>query len=107
MNEGLDPTLLRLFDSAPTADINGEVFLSITLARLKRARRTRLFLRVALTAIIVAMGAILAPYAAMATLTITGWLVDYLPETGMALASPIGCVCAALIAWRIARRRFG
>jgi len=106
-DEGLDRNLLRLFDSASPAARDDEAFVSITLARLKRVQRTRLVLRLALTVIIVATGAILAPYVARATLTIMDWWLEYLPETGMALASPIGCVCAALIAWRIARRRFG
>ncbi len=106
-DEGLDPNLLRLFDAAPAVSANDEAFVNVTLAKLKKVRRTHLFLRLALTVIIVAMGAILAPYVAEATLTTVDWLMGYLPETGMALASPIGCVCAALIAWRIARRQFG
>lgn len=106
-NEGLDPELLHLFDSATPVDTNDEAFVRVMLARIGAARRARWFLRLALTAIIVVVGAILAPYVAEATLTTVDWLVEHLPEAGMALVSPIGCVCAALIAWRIARRRFG
>ena len=102
-DERLDPDLLQLFDAAPPVDA---AFVKATLVRLARARRARWFARLLLTATIVVSGALLAPFVAQATLTAMDWLVEHLPQTGMALASPIGCVCAALIAWRIARRRF-
>jgi membrane protein DedA with SNARE-associated domain len=104
-DEGLDPDLLQLFDAVPAVK-NDEAFVSALLVGLEKARRTRFFLRMAVTASIVVGGAVLAPYVAQGTLTTMDWLVERLPETGMALASPLGCGCAALIAWRIARRRF-
>jgi hypothetical protein len=106
MNDaGLDPELLRLFDAAVPAPHEG-AFVATTIARLERARRARLIRRFAGTAIVLIAAAIVAPYVAQLTLTATDWLLDHLPQTGVALASPIGCVCAALIAWRIARRQF-
>jgi TRAP-type C4-dicarboxylate transport system permease small subunit len=105
-DEGLDPDLLQLFDEASTVNMNDAAFLSATLVRLKKARRARFYLRVVFTAIVMASAAVLAPYVAQATMTSMDWLVEHLPQTGMALASPIGCACAALIAWRSARRRF-
>ena len=46
------------------------------------------------------------PVVARLTLAAMDWFTGHLPQTGVALASPIGGVCAALIAWRIARHRF-
>jgi len=86
-----DPDLLRLFEEAPTPAEG--TFVAATIARLERARRARLGWRLMGTAIILVLAAVIAPYIAQITLT--------------TLASPIGyaCVCAALIAWRIARRQ--
>jgi hypothetical protein len=106
-DDRIDPGLLQLFDEAASVETNSEAFVPATMARLEKLRRARLYWRWAVTAIIVVSGALLAPYVAEATLTSMDWLVEHLPETGAALASPIGCVCAALIAWRIARHRFG
>ena len=107
MNDaGLDPELLRLFDEAPTPAPHEEAFVTTTIAGLERARRVRLVRRITGTAVILIAAAIIAPYVAQLTLTVMGWLLDHLPQTGVALISPIGCVCAALIAWRIARRQF-
>lgn len=107
-DEGLDPSLLHLFDAAAAAAdaTRDEAFVSTMLMRLEKARRARFIARLIVTAIIMTSAAVLAPYVARVTLNVMDWLVQSLPETGMALASPIGCVCAALIAWRIARRRF-
>jgi hypothetical protein len=106
-DEGLDPGLVRLFDAAGAVETHNEAaFVSELLVELEKARRARLLVRLVVTTIIVITGAILAPYVARTTLTVMEWLVASLPQTGMALASPVGCVCAALIAWRIAHRRF-
>jgi hypothetical protein len=104
-DDGLDPHLLRLFDSVPPLENEG-AFVAATVARLVRARRAQLIRRLSGTVIIMAVAAVVAPYVARLTLTAMDWFIDHLPETGVALASPIGCVCAALIAWRIARRQF-
>ena len=105
MNDaGLDPDLLRLFAEAPTPPEG--TFVAATIAKLESARRARLIPRLAGTIVILVVAAIVAPYVAQQTLIAMDWLTDRLPETGAALASPIGCVCAAVIAWRIARRQF-
>jgi hypothetical protein len=54
-------------------------------------------------AIILTSSAFVAPYVAQQTLLVADWFTNQLPATGMALVSPIGCVCAALLAWRITR----
>ena len=91
-DDRLDPELLRLFEEAPTPPEG--TFVAATIARLESARRARLVRRLIGTVIVMVLAAAIAPYVAQITLT--------------TLASPIGygCVCAALIAWRIARRRF-
>ncbi len=94
---GLDPELLQLFDQTSSAGADDEAFIRAMLVRLHRARRRRLLARVLLTTSIIAAGAILAPYVAQATLTVADWVTLYYP---------VGYVCAALLAWRIARRQF-
>lgn len=102
-NEGLDPELLELFDSAKTPAAAGTPFVASVLLRMQRTRRLRLVRQSAGLAIILVSSAFLAPYVAQQTLFVADWFTNQLPATGMALASPIGCVCAALLAWRIAR----
>lgn len=93
---GLDPELLELFDQAPSVGTDDEAFVRTLLVKLHRARRRRLLARVLLTTLIIVLGALIAPYAAQATLTIADWVTLYYP---------VGCACAVLIAWRTARRR--
>ena len=102
-SEGLDPELTRMFDRAqpPLAE---EAFVSATLLELRKARRAWLARRSAILAIALVLGACIAPYVAQATLLAAGWLSERLPAAELALISPLGCVCAALIAWRVARR---
>jgi hypothetical protein len=106
-DEGIDPELTQLFDEANAetlASITGDAFVTSVLSGMQRARRLRLLRQITgLTAIMV-LSAFVAPYVAQQTLVAAGWFTDQLPATGTALLSPIGCVCAALIAWRIARR---
>jgi hypothetical protein len=100
-DEGLDPELLQLFDAAETP---GDAFVAAVLSRMQRTRRLRLTRQIAGLTAILTGGAFLAPYVARQTLLAAGWFTDELPATGMALLSPIGCACAALLAWGIARR---
>jgi len=104
-DDGLDPHLLRLFDSVPPYENEG-AFVATTIAGLERARRAQLIRRLIGIIIIMLVAAIIAPYVARLTLAAMDWFTGHLPQTGVALASPIGCVCAALLAWRIARRQF-
>jgi peptidoglycan/LPS O-acetylase OafA/YrhL len=97
ISSGLDPDLVRLFDEAPAVDRHDEAFVGAMLVKLHRARRRRLLARLLATSAIVVLGALLAPYVAQATLTVAGWVTLYYP---------VGYTCAALIAWRIARRQF-
>lgn len=98
---GLDPDLVRLFDEAPAHESSGprvethdEAFVTAVLTRLQRARRRRLLARSIPIALIIVLGAVLAPHVAKATLTVMGSPAIY----------PLGCLCAALIAWRTALR---
>jgi len=93
---GIDPELLLLFDQAAPVSTNDETFLAAMMGKVRRARRMRLLARSILTTSFIVLGALLAPYVAQATLSIVGWATLYYP---------VGCVCAALIAWRTARRR--
>jgi hypothetical protein len=118
-DEGLDPELIQLFDSAKApaavgAPIAGagirapfaatdDAFVASVLSSMQRTRRLRLIRQIAGLAIILISTAFLAPYVARQTLVVADWFTNQLPATGMALASPIGSVCAALLAWRIAR----
>jgi hypothetical protein len=101
--EGLDPELTRMFDAA-RAPLAEEAFVRATLLELRKARRAWLARRSAILAIALVLSAWVAPYVAQATLLAAGWLSERLPGAGLALVSPLGCVCAALIAWRVARR---
>lgn len=101
-DEGLDPDLAEMFDHArqPLAE---DVFVSSVMLRIHRARRLRLVGQASSLVAILVLGAFLAPYVARETLSVVGWLGDGLPATGMMLTSPVGYVCAALLAWRITR----
>jgi hypothetical protein len=106
-DEGLDPGLIELFDAAKTqAAVHAlpasHAFVASVLSSMQRTRRLRLIRQVAGLAIILVCSAFLAPYVAQQTLLAADWFTNQLPATGTALLSPIG-VCAALLAWRIAR----
>lgn len=101
-DEGLDPELIQLFD-ATKAPAAGAPFVASVLLSMQRTRRLRLIRQIAGLAIILICSAFLAPYVAQQTLLAADWFTNQLPATGTALLSPIGCVCAALLAWRIAR----
>lgn len=104
--EGLDPQLLQLFDAASqqTARAAPDYFVAATLLKMKLGARARLIRRCGAVAVIMTLGAILAPFIAAATLDAASWMVEHLPVAGMTLLAPLGCACAALLAWRIARR---
>jgi hypothetical protein len=107
-NEGLDPELIQLFDAAKTpaaagAPITADAFVASVLLSMQRTRRLRLIRQVAGLAIVLISSAFLAPYVAQQTLLAADWFTNQLPATGTALLSPIGSVCAALLAWRLAR----
>ena len=102
-DEGLDPELIQLFDAAKTQAAAGDAFLTTVLLSMQRTRRLRVMRQLAGLAIILTSSAFVAPYVARQTLLVADWFTNQLPATGMALVSPIGSVCAALLAWRIAR----
>ena len=107
-DEGLDPALIQLFDAARTpaaagAPMTADAFVAAVLLSMQRSRRLRLVRQIAGLAIVLISSAFLAPYVAQQTLFVAAWFTNQLPATGMALVSPIGSVCAALLAWRIAR----
>jgi hypothetical protein len=102
-DEGLDPELIQLFDGAKTQAAGGDAFVASVLLNMQRTRRLRLIRQIGGLTIILISSAFLAPYVAQQTLLVADWFTNQLPATGMALASPIGSVCAALLAWRIAR----
>ena len=100
---GLDPELIQLFDAANTQPAARDAFVASVLLSIQRTRRLRLIRQLGGLAIILISSAFLAPYVAQQTLLVADWFTNQLPATGMALVSPIGSVCAALLAWRIAR----
>ena len=102
-DEGLDPELIQLFDAAQTQAAAADAFVASVLLSMQRTRRLRLIRQIAGLAIILVCSAFLAPYVAQQTLLAADWFTNRLPATGTALLSPIGCVCAALLAWRVAR----
>jgi hypothetical protein len=104
-DDELDPALLGLFDRAPSPP-DAAAFVNGTLRKLETARRARLIRQCATLLIVLLASAFLAPYAARATLMAASWFADWLPAAGVALLSPIGWICVALVAWRITRRRF-
>ena len=102
-DDGLDPELIQLFDSGKTPAGAADAFVASVLLSMQRTRRLRLIRQIAGLAIILVCSAFLAPYVARQTLLAADWFTNQLPATGMALVSPIGSVCAALLAWRVAR----
>jgi len=101
--DGLDPDLIQLFDAA-NAPPHAEAFVSAMLTKLAAARRARLIRRCISIAVVMVLGALLAPYVAQATVTTAGWVAERLSTAVLAIAS---CACATLIAWRTARRGLG
>lgn len=106
-DDGLDPELTGLFDEAHQS-LPPETFMATVLDNVRKARRRRLIAQVSGVTIILAAVAWAAPYVAEQTLRVAGWVVEGLPEnTGeIALASPLGWLCGALVTWRILRHRF-
>lgn len=106
-DDGLDPELTGLFDEA-RQPLPAETFVAAVFDNMLKARRRRLINRAIGIAIALGAGAWAAPYAAEQTLRIAGWAVEGLPENAseIALASPLGWMCAALVTWRILRHRF-
>ena len=106
-DDGLDPELTGLFEEA-RQPLPAETFVAAMFDNIRKARRRRLIAGAGSVAIILAAGAWAAPYAAEQTLRIAGWVVEGLPEntSEIALASPLGWLCAALVTWRILRHRF-
>jgi len=104
--QGLDPELLQLFDAASqqTPLTAPDEFVAATLQQMRLGARARLIRRCVAVAVILALGAILAPFIAATTLDAVSWMMDHLTVTEMTLLSPLACACAALLAWRIAHR---
>jgi hypothetical protein len=113
-DNGLDPELVQLFEAtarseatAPDATATGTAtstaFVNSLLAKIKQERRLRLLRQMGGLAATLAIGAFLAPQVAQQTLCAAGWFTERLPATGGAFVSPLGYLCASLIAWRIAR----
>jgi hypothetical protein len=86
-----------------SADSAGNPHWQTTWRNRRFCRHGAVSRRLAGLAIILIASAFLAPYVAQQTLLVADWFTNQLPATGTALLSPIGCVCAALLAWRIAR----
>ena len=102
-DDGLDPELMQLFESAATPEpAAGAAFVSSLLLKMQRARRLRLLRQVGGVTVVMVISAFLAPYVARQTLLVAGWLTEQLPATNVAVVSPILCVLA-LIAWRMTR----
>ena len=102
-DDGLDPELTQLFDSAAAPQpAGGAAFVSSLLLKMQHTRRLRLVRQAAGVMIVMVVSAFLAPYVAKQTLRVAGWLAERLPATDVGMVSPILCVLA-LIAWRMTR----
>jgi hypothetical protein len=101
-----DSDLTRLFDDAQQP-LPVENFVATALENVRQARRRRLLRQAAVVAVTLVAGAWAAPYAAEQTLRAAGWLAE--GWTGqaseLAIASPLGWLCGALVIWRIVRQR--
>jgi hypothetical protein len=106
-DEGFDPELTGLFDEA-RQPLPAETFVAVAFDNIRKARRRRLVSRAIGIAIVLGASAWVAPYAAEQTLRMAGWVAEGLPENAgeIALASPLGWLCAAFVTWRILRHRF-
>lgn len=102
-DDGLDPELRQLFDSAAAPEPGGgAAFVSSLLLKMQHGRRRRLVRQAAGVIVVMVGSAFLAPYVAQQTLGVAGWLAERLPATDVAVVSPISCVLA-LVAWRMTR----
>jgi hypothetical protein len=113
-DNGLDPAVLQLFaatakreaaasGAAASGTTTSTAFVNSVMAKIQQERRLRLIWQIAGLAATLAISAFLAPQVAQQTLYAAGWFTERLPATGGAFVSPIGYVCASVIAWRIAR----
>jgi hypothetical protein len=113
-SNGLDPELLELFDTTARREAGapgdrsagpatGAAFVNSLRLKIQQQRRLRLLWQIAGLAAILVIGAFLAPQVAQQTLAAAGWFTERLPATGGAFVSPIGYLCASLLAWRVAR----
>jgi hypothetical protein len=102
-DDGLDPELTQLFDSAAAPQpAGGAVFVSSLLLKMQHTRRLRLVRQVVGVTVVMVISAFLAPYVAQQTLRVASWLAEPLPATDVTVVSAIGCILA-LIAWRMTR----
>ena len=118
-DDGLDDELAQLFDTAAGREAAAPVavppggakreaadsamFVKSVMLQIQRRRRLRLLWQIAGLAATLVIGAVLAPQVAQQTLIAAGWFTERLPATGYAFVSPLGYLCASLIAWRMAR----
>jgi hypothetical protein len=104
MNE-LDPELTRLFDEHAHTTPDRDAFVSDTLRKIERFQRAQMLRRSLTLALIMLLSALVAPYVAEATLLGADWVVERWPAAGVTLIVPVVCLCAALVAWRMAHRQ--
>ena len=104
--EHFDPGIAALFNEANETPLDGAAFIEAVLRNVRRERRRHLIRRLGGTILALTAGAFAAPFVGERTVDAFDWLTQNAAGTGFALALPVAYALAALIIWRIARRRY-
>jgi hypothetical protein len=110
-DDGLDPELMELFDTAaatpplgaPQAASSAE-FVRSVLLKMQQARRLRLFWQISGLTTVMLVSAFLAPRVAQQTLLVADWLTDRQTGPATSIVWLLGYMCLSLFIWRLARR---
>jgi hypothetical protein len=101
-----DPEIAALFNEANETPPDGTAFIEGVLRNVQRERRRHFMLRLGGILLALMAGACAAPFVAARTMDAFDWLTGNATDTEFGLALPVACALAALITWRIARRRY-
>jgi hypothetical protein len=104
--DDFDPEIAALFDEASETALDGTAFIEGVLRSVQRERHRHVIRCLGGTLMALTAGAFAAPFVAARTLNAFDWLTRNAAGTEFGLALPVAYALAALISWRIARRRY-
>jgi|SRR5581483_1953137 len=104
--ERFDPELAALFSEANDTALETETFTRNVLRQIARERRRRVLYQVGGTVAALSASALVAPFVGESTVDAVAWLTQGTPAAAATFTTPAAYALAALITWRIARRRF-
>lgn len=102
-NRPLDEDLMRLFEGART-ELPPAAFVERLERALARATHVWLGTQIILLALLAIVAALMTPYVTQASLTVTDYVAQWLPDVGVALSSPAGWLGSLILgAWVLKR----